>query len=687
MEDSNYKPTGVLQLYKEIEDSKMASFKDAKLSPDEWFKSHDVSRSDYIMSEPAKKVRAMILKHFAIGDTTMQKPRVEFNDTSVLQRAQLDEMSWNTYQPNNGEPDAADGVGGWKSKAVRPIIRNKCISIAAHTTARLLFPKIFAADKDSNVQEGASKVMEDLMEWSGEQSNFSFNSLNRVIAAEVYPASIGYTEYAEVSRRIKEVQEDGSWKEKVIIDEELSGFQDTFVPVDQLYIENFYEADIQKQGWLIWRRVRSYSLLEGVYGKCENFKYVSPGVQLIYNDANQAFYQVYDTNLRQEMCEEIIYWNRSQDLKVVMVNGVMLTEHDNPNPRIDKLYPFDKFGYEMINGRCFYYKSLAFKLLPDANIINTLYPMIIDGTYLQIMPAMVNIGGESITSDVIIPGAVTTLSAPDADLRAIHTSTPGGLQAGFSAMDAVAKSIDDSSTSQVMSGQDAGGGGTAYEISRMEQNSNTVLGLFIKMISDHVRQYGRLRLGDILQYLTIGDVDSVTGETELIYKTFILPDQKQGSKNIHKSIKFEGSLPTEPITADEEMNLSMETLAKEGGPDANKQLVRVNPSLFRSLRYKVTINPDVLNPRSEDLERAFKLEIYDRGIANPLIDQELLAKDFLFGAYPRMVKDVDAYVKEAQEQPVEGMPAMKGMMPQAGNSPLAAMGGKQPLPQGASQTL
>ncbi len=39
-------------------------------------------------------------------------------------------------------------------------------------------------------------VMEDLMEWTGEQSNYSYNSLRRVIAALTDPASIGFTEFA-----------------------------------------------------------------------------------------------------------------------------------------------------------------------------------------------------------------------------------------------------------------------------------------------------------------------------------------------------------------------------------------------------------------------------------------------------------------------------------------------------------
>jgi len=299
------------------------------------------------------------------------------------------------------------------------------MSIAAHATARLIFPKIFAYNKQSDEQKDAAQVMEDLMEWSGDVSNYPFVALMRVITALSSPASIGYTEYGEVTKVVKtEKGEDGKWTEKRVRDESYPCFMDEVVPVNQLYIQNLYEPDIQRQGYLIWRKVYSYSEAQiknnGVY---ENFKYVRPGVQTVYDDANRTFYYVYDPNMRQEDVEEVTYWNKNLDIKIVMVNRVMLTEHDNPNPRQDKLYPFDKFGYEPINNRFFYYKSLAFKLQHDAEIVNTLYQMVIDGTYLSIFKPMVNVGGEIIASDVIVPGAVTTLSDPNADLRAINVGS------------------------------------------------------------------------------------------------------------------------------------------------------------------------------------------------------------------------------------------------------------------------
>lgn len=619
---------------------------DSKLKPEEYGKLFEMS--EYKIPDKAKDTYQMILRHFQLGDTNMQTPRVEFNDMSVLQRDQIDQMAWNTYQPNNGQAPEADEINGWRSRAVRPIIRNKCISIAAHATARLIFPKVFAFNNQSQAQQDAARVMEDLMEWAADQSNYAFTSLLRTITAMYSPASIGYTEYAEAYRIVRRPDGNGGYTEERILDENLSGFQDTVVPVQELYIENFFEHDIQKQGWVIWRRVQSYSLLEAKYAQIyPNFKYVKPGVQNVYNDANNTFYQVYDPNMRQEDGEEIIYWNRNLDLKIIMVNGVMLTDHKNPNPRNDKQFPFDKFGYELINNKCFYYKSLAFKLGPDADIINTLYPMIIDGTYLNLMPPMINVGGEIIGSDVIVPGAVTTLSAPNADLRAVNIGT--NLKAGMDTMFKVDESINASSEDPIQSGQSSEVPSTAYALSRLEQNAATVLGLFIKMISDHVRSFGKLRLSDILQYLTIADVDATLDNPELIYKTFFMGEKASKGKTKNRRIVFDGSLSSEPRDTQTELEESYQVLEEQGGEESDEELYKVNPELYRKLKFMLSVSPDVMNPMSEDLERAYALETFDRAIALPNTDHDELTRDLLLGTSPVTKKNPDKYMMKQED--------------------------------------
>lgn len=593
-------------------------------------------------SDEEKRITSLVLNHFTLGYVTMWKPRVELNDLSVIMRDQVDQMAWNTYQPNNGQPLEGD-MNAWRSNAIRPIVRNKAVSIAAHATARLIFPRVFAYNQQSDQQEDAAKVMSDLQEWAAEQSNYEYYSLNRTITALYSPASIGYTEYAQVYRNVKtEKDSKGKWIEEPMLDEDMSGFRDEVVPVDQLFIENFYEPNIQKQGFLIWRKVISFDLAQEKYRSYPNFKYVTPGVQTLYNDANQTWYQVYDTNMRQEEVEEVIYWNRSLDLKQILVNGILMTEADNPNPRIDKRYPFDKFGYQLINSRCFYYKSLSFYLQQDTSIVNTLYPMIIDGTYLSIMKPMVNVGGETIASDVIVPGAVTTLSSADADLRPINTSID--LNGGMKTLEKVEESISESSQSNLQDGQNTKGDVTAYQISKMEANAATVLGLFVKMISEHVKQYGRLRLNDIVQYLTIPEVSQIEDDAPLVYRTFLMPEKHATGRSKTRKIQFDGEMNDTPVSEKEYLDMSYGVLESQGGHDAKQELWKVNPELFRSLKYILTVSPDVMNPMSEELERAYGLEQFDRMIAHPEIyNQEEVGK-LLLSLYPKTRKDPSKFM-------------------------------------------
>lgn len=643
--------------------------------------------ADYSETEEQKQISDLILRHFVLGTTTAYTPRVEFNDLSLVGRDQYDQMSFNTYQPNNGQGWEGSPQALWRSRAIRPVIRNKCMSIAAHATARLIFPKIFAYNKQSDEQKDAAQVMEDLMEWSGDVSHYPYVALMRVITALSSPASIGYTEYGEVMRSVKtEKGEDGKWIEKQVRDESYPCFIDEVVPVNQLYIQNMFEPDIQRQGWLIWRKVYSYSEAQNKYnGVYDNFKYVRPGVQTIYDDANRTFYYVYDPNMRQEDVEEIIYWNKNLDLKIIMVNRVMLTEPDNPNPRQDKLYPFDKFVYEPINNRFFYGKSLAFKLQHDAEIVNTLYQMVIDGTYLSIFKPMINVGGEIIASDVIVPGSVTTLSDPKADLRAINVGSD--LSAGLETLSVVEKSINESSQEPLQQGQDGNDGGTtAYEISRIEANANTVLGLFLQMIARHVKDFGRLRLGDIVQYMTLPEVVAIEGseDADLVYKTFFLKGAQKGA-NKNKKIEFDSTLPDE-MDEDEHLDRSYDLLEEEQEKDMT--ISKVNPSIFRELSYMVTVSPDVMSPRSTELERAYALEEFDRMVAAPpgMFDPEETAK-LLLSSNPTTSKDPDKYLAKqpSPEDMAQQQSMQQGGMPNAGNGPLASMGKKSPLSTSQAQ--
>lgn len=602
-----------------------------------------------------KEARAKVVRDFTSGYVTMYKPRNEFNERSVIDRLIVDKMNFNIYLPNDGEPNENDPVNSWRSNAARPTIRNKAMSIAGHATAQLLFPKVFAYDQQSKSQEDTAAAMRYLIEWSADQCDYPSTSLKAIITSLFSPASIVYTGYFDVKRQVKRPQADGSYEIEEIDDPELSGFKDLPVPVDEFFIENAFEPSVQKQGWVIWRRVLSYSNAETKYKRYPNFKFVKPGMQIIYNDPNQTFYEVYDAYLRGEMVEEVQYWNRNLDLYLVVVNGVLLTKPDNCNPRMDKKYPFLKFGYERIDeGRFFYYKSLASKLKQDAEVIDQLYQMVVDGTYLSVMPPTITIGDEVIAADVIIPGVNTALSSPNSDLKPLDVGK--NINVGLETMNAVQEDINMTSIDPVSSGQAPEKQATAYQISEQQKNSRIMLGTFIQMIAEYVKQYGELRMGDILQYMTIVDTSKIIDSPGLVYRTFFKAPQKSGDrgKRIDLNSQWESMLSPEEL-----LEMSFAVMEDEG---KGEELYRVNPELFRNIDFMLRVSPDDMKPISDDLERTWRLELYDRAIQNPFADQEVLYKDFLLGSAPELVTEPEQYV--AKQQPMQGgVPGAEGVMP------------------------
>src|SRR5574343_188836 len=255
-----------------------------------------------------------ILKDFRLAWQTMHLPRPEFNDMSMYQRYVIDLLAFNTYQENDGNPMMEDRLGGWQSQAMRPIIRNAAVSIVAHQTARQLVPKVFAYDKENDEQEDVARVMSHLIDWAREQANYPFMALYRNIAALYSPISWGYTEYSEVYRNIHDGKDEKGYPNfKKIKDEDECGFKHIPIACDQVYFPNFYEREVQKDVYIIMRRILSYDKAKEKYGHYNNFQHVHPGIVVVMDDANLGFYQVYDPHMRGEEVEEVIRWRRSEE--------------------------------------------------------------------------------------------------------------------------------------------------------------------------------------------------------------------------------------------------------------------------------------------------------------------------------------------------------------------------------------
>jgi len=620
-------------------------------------------KSLYNPSKEVKDRTAEILKKFYYAYEIHNKPYEEFNDKSLIEIINDNQKLFNNYRRQRStDPDEM-----WKSNALRPIVRNRVISIAAHVTGALITPNIQAQNTNQEKDKDAAMVMRDLLEWAQDQANYAKTFLYAVIAAIVNPGTLIHTEYTEHYRTIKDILEDGKTEKKQVLDDILSGFRDSLVPLDELFIADIYEHDIQRQPFLIWRRVIHWNTAYTKYADNKNFlDYVRPGLQIMFDAGTDTFYEQYDENLSEHLVEEVIYYDRNEDLQIRLVNGVMMDDPEHPNPRKDKLYPFVKSGYELIDeGKFFYYFSLVRKMMDDAEIVNTLYRMVIDGTFLQLMPPTAVFGDEYINSSVVTPGTVTTFKE---GTRLERIDVGSNIAAGFNALEKVEASISESSSDILQSGQSIQGQQTAFEISRLEANARIMLGLFGKMIGFMVKDLATLRVGDILQYMTVAEIDKIVGDdATLRYRSFLISDKlEDGKKKSHRIMLGEF-----PISEDE-TEAGFDMLAVQGGAPMERvrqlpqeerekfvkkgvkgdsKLYIVNPSLFRELKYKVVITPDVTSPPSDNLKKALALELYDRAIQNPLVNQEAVLRDLLFASYEQTRSDTDKYIVEQQPQP------------------------------------
>lgn len=595
--------------------------------------------SNYNPDRATKERTQQVMKHYQHGWDLMQSPYEEFNDRTVIDYQNDSQKAFNSYvPPASDDPDEA-----WRANTIRPITRNKVVSMAAHLTASTLFPKVFAQNKNDKEDKEAASVMRDLMEWAGDQSNYSQKFLYTVIAMLVNPAAIIHTEYRQVMRTMKEIQEDGSWTEKEMVDELVSGFQNNIVPIDELYISNVYEHDIQKQPFLIWRRIIDFDIAYYKYGDNEKFKeYVKPGIQHVFTEEDDTFYEQYDEELTDNLVEEVIYYNQLEDLELIYVNGVLLDHPEQPLRRQDKKYPFAKTGFELIDeGRFFYYRSLVDKLADDQNIADVMWNMILDGTFMQLMPPTAVFGEEDVDASVVVPGTVTRFKA-DTKLQSINPVQ--NFNAAYNALEKIEANFAESSQSAMASGVPSTGIETAFETARVEQNARTVLGLSGKMVGFFVKEWGELMVGNILQFLTIGEVMELTSPNNALkFRNFVLPEKEEAGKKVGHRIEFDDNSGYGD-KLEESLKL-LEQQEKEG----DVKITKVNPKLFRELKYLIRVNPDFKAPESEAVKKAFNLEAYDRAIQNPVLDPEKVTREFLLSSYDQSKDSPDDFVMRKTE--------------------------------------
>ena len=120
---------------------------------------------------PPKEVKdrdALVLKDFEIADTAMAKSYEEFGNKDLVTYQNDMQKRFN----NNIPPPSDDPNQAWRANTIRPLTRNKVISIVGHITESILYPTIIAQNDQSQEDKKMGRVMKDCVEWACEQAKY-----------------------------------------------------------------------------------------------------------------------------------------------------------------------------------------------------------------------------------------------------------------------------------------------------------------------------------------------------------------------------------------------------------------------------------------------------------------------------------------------------------------------------------
>ncbi len=628
------------------------------------------TKTDVSLYQPSKEVSdftALVKKEYGYGDEILRRPWEELNNYSVIDRDQKDRRTFNSYVDESVE----DPAEAWKWRGTRSMARNRAMAMHAHLTAQYVVPMVIAQNEKQEDDREMGNVMRDILEWMTVNSGYRPSFLLATMGMLVSPVTYLGAEYCEVFQTIKEKQDDGTLSTKEILDEVLSGFQAPVYSVDQVLITNAYEQNIQRQRSIIERRYVEKSELEAKYGDHENWPFVLPGIRAIYNSDDGMFYDVKDED-HPYLVEEVTYKCRRDDIEVCFINGIYFGDSDveaNPirhrdnrgAPKYNKI----PFGYERIGEHYFYWKSMINRVGWDHQLMDAMYETTMNKAFLDLLPPLSISGEDKIDTSLVFPGAVTAFK--NENTKVTPVLPPSNPAAGYNALNEIEKSMTEGSISDTQMGQLPEASQKAYSVAQAAQNAKTILAGVGKSLGESIAQFGQLMIDIALQHLTTAQVDEITDATT--YRPFILHDQMVNGKKVSKKILFDESFMGTTMDDKQKEEYQLRLLTKIGYPDHAEHLYMVNPFLFSKMKYLVRIEPDMMEEKNKEFDKALSLQLYTTLRPDPMVEPEFLIRKVANSFYPQ---DGDDMINKSPQPVMPGTPAAPGApagaAPQPSNS-------------------
>ena len=272
----------------------------------------------------------------------------------------------------NGYIAPVDLVGGNPTSDIfLNFTRNVIINYLSQVGMQVPEPKILAVNKNTNLQNKAlAEILKNLNDYSLNQENGPARLLEIALETTVKGTGIVYEGYMKSEQKTKEPLYFSAENGKIVYKEGYRTIYDDcyqkVVPLEDFYISNPYEPNLQLQPFVIWKKITTYDEAYWEFHQYKNWKFVRPGAYALTQEPTTFYRNKLYTELNQSQVEVLRYYNRRMNQHIVSINGVIM--YDGPIPFKDGLYPFAKYICEPFENAFFWGMGMGQKFMGEQDM-------------------------------------------------------------------------------------------------------------------------------------------------------------------------------------------------------------------------------------------------------------------------------------------------------------------------------
>lgn len=626
-----------------------------------------------------------VYEDFTSMENERNKDWRQFNERTFKDYEDDNEKRANCWvDPNSDKED-------WQANFFHPVTRNKLKAIIAAVSLGIPPVEIKAQNEEGHTDFKRADIVKNLVRYSYSIGTPEEDNFFTCWELAVKGTAVEYEGHAVTRYKRKEVTSvdlttgDVQWEEKEeYVDDECCNF---LIPLENIFIADFYIRDIQKQPYLAWVDYMHERTFKNEFGEYENAKYVlgwdgenkpDPNIQakkeqMVKNDELSFYTDSWKKRVTdKEFVEVIRYYNKERDEYLIVANGVLILNAPLLWGKGKKVYPFAKEIFEPFSsGNFFYGKALPDTLMGEQDVINSLYNMAVDKTYRSMVPPMLIGDANKDAFDLEDEEVSMDTKIYVSDIQQVKPMEIQGISsADIRMIDIISRGLDLSSVDVNQQGF-AGRGVTAREVVIANENAKKLKGMLYMFISNLWVQKVRLRVLNILTYYTLPKVEKIVGEkgkenTIDKYRKFVV-DNTELSNGQQGTLAVQMVGSKEELPARQELDVQSEMHRMQG---KNYESVAITSDYLNDWQYDVVVTSESLYKEEDSLTQAMLTEkIKLMAVMFPQLFQ-MNQKKLFRDVVKSYSDDVDEYSMETQPPQAmegaaggqEGMPASNAQM-------------------------